>query len=72
MSLVDKENILTAKHMYLQRIEFLQSEVQRLVNRGIQLGEDHEVETMAALDEVEEELNGINEGLDVLNHLLGS
>ncbi len=72
MSLVDIENILAAKKMYLRRIEFLQGEIQRLVKRGLQLGEDREVETMAALDEVEEELNGINDGLGVLNHLLKS
>ncbi len=70
MSLVHRENILAAKNMYLQRIEFLQGEIQRLVNRGIQLGQDHEVETMEALDDVEEELDGINDGLGVLNHLL--
>lgn len=70
MSLIDKENILTAKYMYLKRIEFLQTEVRRLVKQGKKLGVTHEKKTMASLDEVEEELNGINEGLDVLNHLL--
>lgn len=72
MSLIDKENVLAAQLMYVQRIEFLRSEVTRIVNRGIQLGSDYESETMVALDEIEKELEGIDECLALLNHLLWS
>jgi len=72
MSLVDKENLLTAQYMYVQRIEFLRSEITRLVNRGMQLGKEYEDETMAALDEIEEELQGIDECLELLKHMLWS
>jgi len=72
MSLVDKENLLTAQYMYVTRIEFLRSEITRLVNRGMQLGKEYEDETMAALDEIEEELQGIDECLELLKHMLWS
>ena len=72
MSLVDKENVLAAQYMYVKRIEFLRSEVSRIVNRGTQLGEAYEAETMTALDEIEEELQGIDECLELLKHMLWS
>ncbi len=67
--LVEKQNVITAQHMYRERIRFLRSEVSRLVDRCIELGEDYESETMSALDEIEEELDGINECLVLLKHL---
>jgi len=70
MSLINKENVLAAQLMYVNRIEFLRSEVSRIVNRGIQLGEVYEAETMSALDVIEEELTGIDECLSLLKHLL--
>ena len=70
--MIDKESILTAQYMYVTRIEFLQSEINRIVNRGMQLGEAYEQETMSALDVIEEELDGIKECLSVLNYLLWS
>ena len=72
MSLVNKENVLTAQYMYLKRIEFLKAEVSRVVSRGIQLGQAYEEETMFALDEIEKELSGIDECLEILKHLLWS
>ena len=72
MSLFDKENVITAQYMYARRIEFLRSEVSRIVNRGKQLGEAHEAETMFALDEIERELNGIDECLELLKYMLWS
>jgi hypothetical protein len=56
--------------MYLTRLEFLRSEVTRVVDRGLQLGKTHEEETMAALDEIEDELAGVEECIVLLNHLL--
>ena len=70
MPLVDKENVLAAQLMYVDRIEFLRAEVSRVVNRGIQLGDDYEAETMFALDVIEDELKGIDDCLAVLKHLL--
>jgi archaellum component FlaC len=72
MTLIDKENVLTAQYMYVKRIEFLRSEVSRVVNRGIQLGEAYEEQTMSELDEIEEELQGIDECLELLKQLLWS
>ncbi len=72
MSLVNKENVLAAQYMYVKRIEFLRSEVSRIINRGKQLGGAYESETLAALDEIEEELNGIDECLELLKHMLWS
>lgn len=72
MSLIDKENILTAQYMYVNRIEFLRSEVSRIVNQGLQLGKDYEEQTMSELDNIEEELQGIDECLEVLKHMLWS
>jgi hypothetical protein len=72
MSLVNKENLLAAQLMYLNRIEFLRREVNRVVNKGLQLGEAHEQTTMAALDEIEKELEGIDECLTLLKHLFRS
>ena len=72
MSLIDKENILVAQYMYASRIDFLNAELSKVVNRGLELGKDHEIETMAALDELEEELKGIDECLELLRHLLWS
>lgn len=72
MSLVNKENLLSAQHMYLNRVEALRLELNRVVKRGIQLGESHEQQTMAALDEIEKELEGISECLTVLKHLFRS
>ena len=70
MPLIDKENILATQYMYVQRIEHLRTEVTRIVNRGLHLGEVYETETMFALDEIEKELEGIDECLEVLKHLL--
>ena len=70
--MIDKENVLAAQLMYVQRIELLRSEVDRIVKRGLQLGADYEDETMTALDEIEKELEGIDECLALLNHLLWS
>jgi hypothetical protein len=70
MSLIDRNNVLSAQYMYFKRVEFLHSEVSRVVNRGIQLGQDYEAQTMSALDAIEEELEGINECLALLKHLL--
>ena len=70
MPLIDKENILATQYMYVQRIEHLRTKVTRIVNRGLQLGEVYETETMFALDEIEKELEGIDECLEVLKHLL--
>ncbi len=72
MSLVNKENILAAQYMYVKRIEFLKEEVSKIVKRGMQLGEAYEPEIMSALDEIEKELEGIDECLAVLKHLLWS
>ncbi len=72
MSLIDKENVLTAQYMYIKRIEFLRSEVSRIVDRGIQLGQAYEAETMTALGEIDKELQGIDECLEVLKYLLWS
>ncbi len=72
MSLIDKENVLAAQYMYIKRIEFLRSEVSRIVDKGIQLGQAYEMETMTALDKIDEELQGIDECLEVLKHLLWS
>ena len=72
MSLVDKENVITAQLMYVQRIEYLRSEVSRIVNKGRELGAEHEEEIMSALDQIEDELQGIDECLLVLKHLLWS
>lgn len=72
MSIFDKENVLAAQYMYVKRIEFLRSEVSRVVSRGEQLGADHEAETMTALDKIEEELKGIDECLELLKHMLWS
>ena len=70
--MIDKENILAAQFMYVQRIEVLQAEISTIVERGMQLGEAYEQETMSALDTIEEELDGINECLTLLNCLLWS
>jgi len=70
MSLIYRENVLTAQLMYLKRIEFLRSEVSRLVNKGEQLGQSSETEIMSALDEIENELEGIDECLELLKNLL--
>jgi hypothetical protein len=70
--MIDKENILAAQCMYVQRIDVLQAEISKIVTRGMQLGEDYEEETMSALDVIEEELDGINECLTLLNGLLWS
>ena len=72
MSLVDKENVITAQLMYVQRIEHLRSEVSRIVNKGMELGAEHEEEIMSELDQIEDELQGIDECLLVLKHLLWS
>jgi len=72
MTLIDKENVLAAQYMYIKRIEFLRSEVSRVVDRGVQLGQAYEVETMTALDKIDEELQGIDECLEVLKYLLWS
>jgi len=70
--MIDKENILAAQFMYVQRIEVLQAEITKIVARGMQLGEAYEKETMSALDVIEEELDGIKECLSLLNRLLWS
>jgi len=70
MSLIYRENVLTAQLMYLKRIEFLRSEVSRLVNKGEQLGQSSETEIMSALDEIENDLEGIDECLELLKNLL--
>jgi hypothetical protein len=70
--MIDKENILAAQFMYVQRIDVLQAEITKIVARGMQLGEDYEEETMSALDVIEEELDGIKECLTLLNGLLWS
>ena len=70
MSLINRENVLAAQLMYLKRIETLRNEVSRVVNIGLQLGQEHEVETMSALDEIERELEGIDECLILLKNLL--
>jgi len=70
VTLIPRENLLTAYSVYLQRLEFLKSEVTRTVNRGLQLGEAYEEETMAALDGIEEELVGVGECIVLLNQLL--
>lgn len=70
MSLIDKENVLAAQYMYVQRLDVLRSEVSRVVNQGLQLGQVYETEALSALDEIEDELEGINECLAVLNHML--
>ena len=67
MSLIDKENVLAAQYMYLQRVDFLQSEISRIVNRGKQLGETYEIEAISALDEIEQELDGIDECLELID-----
>lgn len=67
---LNKENILAAQDMYAARTRFLRSEVNRVVVQGIQLGDAYEGETMFALDDIEEELDGINECLTLLNYLL--
>jgi flagellin-like hook-associated protein FlgL len=72
MSLVNKENLLAAQHMYLNRIKTLQREVNRVVDKGLQLGEANAQTTMSALDEIEKELEGIDECLTVLKHLFRS
>jgi len=70
MPLIDKDNILATQYMYVQRIEYLRTEVTRIVNRGLQLGEVYETETMFALDEIEKELEYIDECLEILKYLL--
>ena len=70
MTLTPRENLLTAYALYLERLEFLRSEVKRVVSRGLQLGEAYEDETMAALNEIEDELAGVEECVVLLNHLL--
>ena len=72
MSLIDKENVLAAQYMYVQRIEFLRSEVTRIVQQGEQLGQANEAEAMSALDAIEEELEGIDECLELLKYMLWS
>lgn len=70
MSLIEKENVLAAQRMYAKRMEFLGSEIKRIVNHGTQVGQSQEAEIMSALDNIEEELEGIDECLDLLNRLL--
>jgi len=70
--MIDKENVLAAQYMYVKRIEFLRSEVSRIVNKGLQLGEAYEAQTMSELDSIEEELQGIDECLELLKHMLWS
>jgi outer membrane protein assembly factor BamD (BamD/ComL family) len=67
---VAKENVLAARDMYVQRFYFLRSEISRIVKREEQLGEEYEEEAMLALDEIENEIAGIDECLVVLKHLL--
>ncbi len=70
--MIDKENILAAQFMYVQRIGVLQAEISKIVARGMQLGAAYEKETMSALDVIDEELDGIKECLTLLNCLLWS
>jgi hypothetical protein len=72
MSLIDKENILAAQYMYAQRMKFLRSEVSRIVEQGTQLGEVYEASAMVQLDLIEKELEGIDECMELLRHLLWS
>jgi len=70
MSLIAKENILTAQYMYYQRLEELRAKVRKVVQQGLSLGEEYEGETVMALGEIEEEVCGVEECIHLLNHLL--
>ena len=72
MSLIAKENILTAQYMYYQRLEELRSEVRKVVEQGLALGEEYEGETAMALGEIEEEVCGVEECIHLLDHLFRS
>ena len=70
MPLIAKENILTAQYMYYQRLAELRSKVRQVVHQGMTLGEEYEGETAGTLSEIEEEVNGVEECIHLLNHLL--
>lgn len=70
--LINKENIITAHSMYMRRIEALHSEISKIGDTGLQLGKSYKAEALAALDEIENELEGIDECLAILKHLLRS
>ena len=72
MSLITEENILTAQYMYYQRLDVLKARVQQVVEQGLSWGEEHEEKTTAALNEIEEEVNGVEECIMLLNRLLVS
>ena len=64
------ENIHAAQTLYLSRLDALRPEVERIAARGRSLGPKHEKETMAALTVLDNELDGLQEGLAILSHLL--
>lgn len=72
MSLVNKENLLAAQSLYMERLEVLKLEINRVVERGMRLGGKHEQKANVVLDEIEKEIEGIDECIGVLKHLLRS
>ena len=70
MALIQLANIRAAQNMYSQRVDFLRTEVSRIVHYGEQLGEAYQTETMGALNEIENELDGIDECLELLRKMI--
>ena len=70
MITISKENIQAAQDLYVSRIKALKPEVEEIANRGRLLGQEYEQETMSALNELDKELDGLQEGLLVLQYLL--
>lgn len=67
---IPKENIHAAHTLYSNRIKAIRPEVQEIAERGTRLGPEYEEEAMAELAALEEELDGLEEGIKILNFLL--
>ena len=61
---------MAAQDLYKERLEFLREEVKRVSKTGQHLGKDYEAESMAAVGWTEDEVEGIDECLKLLTHLL--
>ena len=70
MVYIPKENIHAARTLLLTRIHALYPEVQEIARRGFLLGPNHESEIIEALSVLDDELDGLEEGIVVLDSLL--
>jgi hypothetical protein len=67
---IPKENIIAAQVLYSARLRALAPEVKKIAARGRYLGPKYEQDTMDKLAVLDDELDGLQEGIVVLEYLL--